>query len=125
MLSVTLLIMEFYDVLTFLDFLIFIFIQQSHNTQQIGDLICVYYCVSVTNAITVTLFSCALTNNTHITTMVHRDGSFWFGLFVVYNFNTRIPRIVTKGLSPFSVCCLLRIGVHYVLLICILQRELN
>lgn len=47
------------------------------------------------------------------------------GVFFVYNFDLRIPRIVAKGLSPFSVCCLLRINVHYVLLICILQRELN
>lgn len=48
-----------------------------------------------------------------------------FRVVFVSNFFTRIPCIVMKGLSPFSVCCLLRINVHYVLLICILQHELN
>lgn len=44
-------------------------------------------------------------------------------MFPIYIY--QFTNIVVKGLSPFSVLCLLHISVHYVPLICILQCELN
>ena len=46
------------------------------------------------------------------------------GLTDVVIYKVCVPHLVGKGLSLIAQCCL-RIDVHYVLLICILQRELN